>query len=362
MTDIRTQVDFSIIRYANCWEDADVLLQSLQLPSGSSICCIASAGDNALALLATQPKRVDAFDISVVQLYVTELKKAAFGSLDYDTMLSFLGVTKIDETERLQIFDSIERKLGKPASEYWNTNKSVIAKGVVTGGKFENYFSLFRRWFLPLTHPQKTVQQLLQLKTNSEQKAFYKSTWNNWRWQTLMAIFFSRFVMGKYGRDPQFLKQVNIPVSQFIRQKAEAHLQSAYCTDNAFLQMIFTGNYQHSLPFYLRKENYEIIKSNLPKLNIIKADASQIVERQPYDAYCFSNIFEYMPARQFEVLVQGWANLIPPASKLAFWNLMVPRSFAETSPNYFSKKSVSSILVEKDNGFFYNRFCLEEKR
>lgn len=362
MNDIRTQVDFSIIRYANCWEDADVLLQALQLPPQSNICCIASAGDNALALLSTNPKQLTAFDISAVQLHLTELKKGAFQLLSYDELLPFIGVKQMPESERLQLFDHIQPLLSNPAADYWNANRKTIAKGVIGAGKFEHYFRLFRNWFLPLVHSSRTVQQLLQPKTAAEQKTFYHSTWNNRRWQILMAVFFSKAVMGKYGRDPQFLKQVQVPVSQFVREKAATHLQSAYSTQNAFLQMIFTGNYQYALPFYLRRENFETIKGNLHKLQIVQADAKQVIEQQPYDAYCLSNIFEYMPAAQFEILVNDWRSKIPQGSKLAFWNLMAPRSFAETTPEAFCKKAVSERLLQKDWGFFYNRFCLEEKR
>ena len=43
-------VRFDYIRYANCWEDADVLLEALQPNSTSEIISIGSAGDNCFAL------------------------------------------------------------------------------------------------------------------------------------------------------------------------------------------------------------------------------------------------------------------------------------------------------------------------
>ena len=44
--------DFSRIRYAQCWEDADVLLDALDVQPGDTCLSIASAGDNSLALLS----------------------------------------------------------------------------------------------------------------------------------------------------------------------------------------------------------------------------------------------------------------------------------------------------------------------
>jgi S-adenosylmethionine:diacylglycerol 3-amino-3-carboxypropyl transferase len=42
---------FDRVRYANCWEDADILCEALQPQPGSRILSIASAGDNVLAVL-----------------------------------------------------------------------------------------------------------------------------------------------------------------------------------------------------------------------------------------------------------------------------------------------------------------------
>ncbi|MBA3888585.1 MAG: DUF3419 family protein, partial [Acidobacteria bacterium] len=49
------RADFSGIRYAQVWEDADILLQGLDVQPGDTCLSIASAGDNALALLTKNP-------------------------------------------------------------------------------------------------------------------------------------------------------------------------------------------------------------------------------------------------------------------------------------------------------------------
>ncbi len=45
------KVDFNIIRYANCWEDADILLEGLSPAEGSKILSIGSAGDNSFSTI-----------------------------------------------------------------------------------------------------------------------------------------------------------------------------------------------------------------------------------------------------------------------------------------------------------------------
>ena len=52
-TEIGATARFDRIRYAQCWEDADVLLDALQVEPGDTCLSIASAGDNTLALAVT---------------------------------------------------------------------------------------------------------------------------------------------------------------------------------------------------------------------------------------------------------------------------------------------------------------------
>jgi len=61
-SEIGKKADFSLIRYAQCWEDADVLLEALDIRPGHVCLSIASGGDNTLALLSRRPERVLAVD------------------------------------------------------------------------------------------------------------------------------------------------------------------------------------------------------------------------------------------------------------------------------------------------------------
>src|SRR5215471_7796461 len=77
-SEVAAKADFSGVRYAQCWEDADVLLEALDVQPGDTCLSIASAGDNALALLTRRPARVIALDLSPAQLACLELRIAAY--------------------------------------------------------------------------------------------------------------------------------------------------------------------------------------------------------------------------------------------------------------------------------------------
>lgn len=359
---IQGKVDLNILRYANCWEDADILLEGLSLQREKSILCIASAGDNAIALLSTAPLNVHAIDLSPVQLYTTELKQAAFAVLDHNEILSFLGVCPASSAQRTRQYQNLKNKLSASATGFWDDHKSWIEKGIIHQGKFENYFSFFRNYLLPLVHSRKTVDDLFKITSAEHQQRFYNNKWNTWRWKLLMNVFFSKAVMGKYGRDPEFFKYVNVPVSEYIRTKAEAHLAASLPKDNYFLDMIFNGNFNHRLPFYLRQENFEKIRHNIHNLSFSLESAETCITTNKYDSYVFSNIFEYVSAEAFNDFAVRSADYIPSGSSIALWNLMAPRSFSQAAPGAFElNKDLSERLSAKDKGFFYSRFIVEKR-
>lgn len=354
---------FSFIRYAAVWEDADVLLQGLQLAPGADVLCICSAGDNALSLLATSPARVTAIDLSAAQLHLAALKKAAFAVLDHPSLLLFLADSAPENrATRTVLYRKVRAALLPGDAAFWDTRKAAIAAGVLDGGKFERYFAAFRRYFLPLTHSRAEVQELLRPKSGKAQETYYRERWNNWRWRLLMSLFFSRAVLGRWGRDPAFLEHVHIPVSEFIRQQAARHLQSEKATRNPFLHRIFTGRYGNTLPHFLRPEHFDAIRQNLDKLHFEVADAGSAMRARPYDAYALSNIFEYLSPPDVAAFAADVTPHIPAGARLAFWNLMAPRSFAEIQPAAFAcDEAACEKLSEEDNGFFYSRFRLETR-
>ncbi len=56
-SEIAGKASFEDIRYAQLWEDADVLLAGLASKPGATLVSICSAGDNALAMLTLDPAR-----------------------------------------------------------------------------------------------------------------------------------------------------------------------------------------------------------------------------------------------------------------------------------------------------------------
>jgi S-adenosylmethionine-diacylglycerol 3-amino-3-carboxypropyl transferase len=355
------KVDFSILRYAGCWEDADVLLEGLNPKPGSRILSICSGGDNCLALLSTNPAEVTAVDISKVQLHMLALKKACFEKLPYKELLGFLGIHS--DKNRWDTYLRFRDNLPEDSKAYWNVRREEIEKGVVYSGKFERYLGYFSRTILPLIHGRKKVKKLFQSRSAAEQEKFYRKQWNTWRWKLFFKVFFSRYVMGKFGRDPQFLKEVQLSVHDFIYAKAEKHLSSTKAQENYFLQFILQQKFDTGLPFYLRAENFENIRNNIHKLKMQECRLENMERLERFDYLNLSNIFEYMPLSAFYDIAYKLISNLPRGAGIAYWNLMVPRRISHEFPQkaHFNE-TLSSSLSAKDKGFFYDRFIIDTIR
>ena len=205
-TEAAARADFSFIRYAQCWEDADILLEALDVGKGDVCLSIASAGDNSLSLLSRGPARVIAVDMNPAQLACLAMRVAAYRVLEHDELLQLVGSRECADREVL--YKRCRGALDIEARDFWDAHPQLIRAGIGGGGKFERYFAAFRNRVLPWIHPRSRVDRLLAGGNLEMCRRFYARSWNNLRWRLLFRLFFSRFVMGRMGRDPAFFRYV----------------------------------------------------------------------------------------------------------------------------------------------------------
>src|SRR5262245_60405560 len=138
MTEAAGHADFSTIRYAQCWEDADVLVAALQPQPGHVCVSIASAGDNALALLSQGPARVLAVDLNSAQLACLELRVAAFKELEHSELLELIGSR--NSSRRNELYQRCRKLPSQRCRSFWDSRPADIERGIGSAGKFERYF------------------------------------------------------------------------------------------------------------------------------------------------------------------------------------------------------------------------------
>lgn len=357
---LHNTTSFDFVRYACCWEDADILTEALAVKKGEKVLSIGSGGDNTFSLLVNDPLMVLAVDINEVQLYLIELKAVCIKNFSQYEALSFLGYQYSDT--RTIIYESIKNQLSDKACQYWDNHLTSIKNGIIHSGKFEKYLSAFAKYILPFIHNKKTIDELLKEKLPADQAAYFKKTWDTFRWRTFFKIFFSKPIMAKFGRDKSFLKEVDINVPEFILSKAESHLKSTLAQENLFLNYCLTASFGYRLPHYLREENYEKIKSNLDKLKLFHGYTHEAFENYgSFDKMNLSNIFEYMNQVTFLNTSDNIIHSLNKGGKIVYWNLMVNRKLSDHHSNMSYVSELSKSLKNVDKGFFYNDFIIETK-
>ena len=361
MTSIETRVDFSEIRYGQVWEDADVLLEGLDVQAGHVCVSVASAGDNTLALLTRQPARVIALDLSRAQIACLELRVAAYRELSHPQLLELIGSRPSWRREAL--YRRCRPALSADTARFWDARAQTIAAGIGNAGRLERYFALFRQHILPLVHTPARVRDLLTTRDREAREAFYEQTWNTRSWRLLFKAFFSRFTMGRIGRDPALFRYSDGPVANPVLARTRRALIELDPTRNPYLHWMLTGTHGEELPLALRPESFDSIRANLDRLEWRCESLESFVTRQDEgaDRYNLSNVFEYVSFAEHRRIVRALSTSVRRGARLAYWNLFVDRHCARSHDTAFRPLSeLSHRLHRADRGFFYSDFIVEE--
>jgi S-adenosylmethionine-diacylglycerol 3-amino-3-carboxypropyl transferase len=354
---IGTRTSFDFVRYANVWEDADVLCEALaSVARGGRLLSVASAGDNALALLTLDPAEVVAHDLSEAQLACVALRIAAFRRLDHAGLLAFLGIAP--SAHRLATFRALD--IEPSARAFWEARPRAIAHGVIHAGKFERYFAWFRRFVLPVVQSRGAIDSLRHAGSLDEQKRIYDTRWDHPRWRLLFRAFFSRRVMGLAGRDPAFFDHVEGSVGERILARTRRALTTLPTGDNPFFVAIVTGAFTPgALPRYLRPEWFETIRARVDRVRLELGSVEEAAG--PFDGANLSDVFEYMGPAAFERGYQALAARIRPGGRLVYWNMLVPRMRpAALASRVRPCVELTAALRTRDRAWFYEGIHVDE--
>jgi S-adenosylmethionine-diacylglycerol 3-amino-3-carboxypropyl transferase len=363
-SEVATRAEFSQIRYAQVWEDADTLLAGLDIQPGDICVSIASAGDNVLAMLSRDPGRVIALDLNPAQLACLELRVAAFRELTHPELLELIGSRP--SSRRDALYARCRPALTPAVRTFWDARSAEIAAGIGSAGKMERYFALFRTKVLPLIHSRARVRKMLELKDPAERERFYESTWNTWRWRLLFRIFFSRAVMGRMGRDPSFFTYVEGSVADRIMARARHAMVMQDPSVSPYLHWLTTGTHGDVLPCALRAENFERIRNNLDRLEWHCVSVEEFLAQAgpgSFDRYNFSDLFEYVSLDHYHRMLEQIVRASRPGGRLAYWNLLAERKRPEfMADRLLPLSDLAQRLHDADRTFFYNAFVVEEVR
>ncbi|MCX6865131.1 MAG: DUF3419 family protein, partial [Verrucomicrobia bacterium] len=116
----------------------------------------------------------------------------------------------------------------------------------------------------------------------------------------------------------------------------------------------------------LEARNFEAIRMALSdgRFEIVQAPLEGMLAEHPqrcFDAFNLSDIFEYMSNSNTADLLEKIAAAANPGARLAYWNMLAPRSRPEALADRLRPCTAEAEhLLAEDRAFFYSRFVVEE--
>lgn len=350
--------DFNFVRYANCWEDANILLDALDV-GGKVGLSVLSGGDNTLAMLINNPKKIVAFDINETQIHLFNLKKAGFKNFDYKNLLALLGI--YDTSKSYELFLKLKDKMDEDSFNYFAEHPELIKKGVVNVGKFEGYFQMFKKYIVPLFATKEQILKLVSFKDIKKQEEYYEDVINNRRLNFIFNAFFGFRVMGKFGRDKSFYNNVESKKNsgQKFREHFDYGITHIPNYDNPYINYILTNKFKECcMPVYLQEKNFNLIKKGINKIEVRRASLMEIDGK--FDFFNLSDIFEYMDDDSFLQNSKKLYSLSKHRSKIAYYNMQGKKYLDQNLFKLYEKES--GEYTKKMQAYFYNEFLLYEAR
>lgn len=352
----------NIINYSQCWEDPEIIMQAFNINTDDIVLSVTSGGDNTMALLLCDPKKITAVDLNPTQNYLLELKLAAAKGLSYDEYLSFLGVT--NSSSRRASFSKVKQYLTPETSLWWSRHHTMIEQGVINSGRFEKFLNLFRKYLLPFVHSSKTITQFVTVSSLKQQQDFYENRWNTKRWRMYFRLATSSYILKYIARQAGMFKYAKMKiVSDEYLKRLESNIYNVPITNNYFLHYCLTGSFNKSLPLYLQDKNYKVLKKNkILNLSIVKSDILTHLKSTPENSYTKYSLSDILEALSDQDINEIWEEVIRTAKKgatVVYWDNLLQRPV----PPQFSgivkiEKQLQRKLSRKDRVFFYSRFYI----
>ncbi len=374
--------------YNQIWEDPRVDAQALQMGPESSILTISSGGCNVLNYLIHRPKRIVAIDLNANHMALTRLKLKALERLpDYETFYNFFGYGR--HRDNIANYNRYIRDALDPDTRaFW---ESTDWPGKTIGPKRINYFKtgLYDKaklgQFFRVVHGlarkmRKDPTRILTATSISEQERIFDETFG--------PLFDNRLVRWM-GRQPVAVYSLGIPPSQHAAMLEEQdgdggklfdmyreRVRRLACgfplNDNYFTWQAFGRRYDHegrqALPDYLKRENYDTIKSVVGRVEThIASLADQIRSEQPgsLNSFILLDSQDWMPPAVIDELWTEIAKVGAPGTRVIF------RTAGELSPiekslspatmaRFRALPEIARELHKQDRSAIYGMFHLYE--
>ena len=314
-----------MVRYAQSWEDPNLLWEVWQQTCPDHIHMVASGGDHALEMLQK--------GLSVVHAYDTEANQLQHIQAKMETL---------HHAKRDQLFG------------YRNASGS---NGLLHNGKLEGYLRIFSQRILPWMISGRHRQGLAQQTSPTDQVNYLHQHWASWMWRTSIAFLFSPKNVDKNARHQGLVNtDGRQKLSPTYYASFERILGQTRLSANPYLDYLLYGRHAHSsLPYledpsFTPKGRLHLHQEALqPALEALKPDKRFIHA---------SDILESYTEPQIPLFFQAVDQACMSGSLLVFWD----HRYTTPVPATFQQQWTALDIHTPDRVPFYHRFHAFQKQ
>ena len=312
--------------YNTCWEDPRLDRVALELSPSDRLVVITSAGCNALDYLLAGAGEVNAVDVNPIQNSLLELKRAGLLALDYSSFFELFGRGRTPQARQMY-HDALRQHLSPTARAYWDRHIGFfLGKGWRKSFYYRGTSGLLARLVMInaniLHRLREPIQEMLAARTIEQQREIYERRVKPRFWTPWLKWFISQsFTLSLLGvpwpqRD-QITTQYKGGVAKFIRDSVETVLCELPFHDNYFWRVYLQGFYEPDCcPEYLRKENFEALRSLMPRLHIHTMTLTEFARKATpgLTRFVLLDHMDWMSSVMPEALQEEWEAILSAAA------------------------------------------------
>jgi S-adenosylmethionine-diacylglycerol 3-amino-3-carboxypropyl transferase len=351
---------YSPIPFSITAEDVAVVEDALAIRPGDRVLCLGSAGDTAISVLARDPARVDAVDLSFPQLCEIGLKAEAIRQLSLERVRILLGVDR-DGRRALALYAQLRPGLSPPMRAFWDQHRWMIVRGLIWQGGVMRMIRFARKALSLLIGP-KWLDEMASLSTPEAAADFVARLRHDWRVGAVLAVLSNRFALGAFYPDTGLRHLRGKPaVREYMVERLQTMLTNRPPGRHPLLHPLLFERYPttDALPLYLRPAEYAGVQARIARLHLAHADLRTYIGALPPDAiagFALLNVMDWLDDDRVGDLLGEIARAGAPGARVLMYSRSRPLVMPTSADAPVVLDQAHSARLAARDGIGYYRY------
>jgi len=195
-----------------------------------------------------------------------------------------------------------------------------------------------------------------------QQQMIWTKKWDNKLWDFYLKIISNRFLWKHIIREPGFrLIPKSFDVFTYMKERLNFMGTQINMKQSHFTNLLFYGKYKKDclLPQHLREENFEIIKQNLHKLEIISESLTNYLSRfnDHITAFSLSDFSSYADEKIYNNIWNAVIKSAKDEAKFCERQFLIKKNPESIFSEIRRNSQLENTLLHTDESFIYS-FCV----